>query len=548
MEQRVQIINECFSRDKSVTINKNFELKNQTIEGVISVKEEGVELPFIVEIFPAYPRQFHDHETIRFINKELIEFNHVNYDGSICVHTYHSPDLSEKILFDINSLKVWIRRYYINKEKDEHYEHIVISDVEVQGVRSFFLFTDVNYTFSRYEYGVVEYSLLSRNNNDKKSYNTYFIQCFNTRCKKICCEWSKAYQHFEKLHAVFIFIEKPPVKFKRFAITNWKELEPFVSVSFLSYLYKEKRKYEGRENEISYLPVLIGYSIEANKIHWQTVLIKTNDFPVRIQKVLGTNRRSELFTDKEMNWTQTHNASYEYFFGRGVLHKKLTHQNVLIIGVGAIGSIVAITLARGGAKKLTLIDHDIKEAENVCRSEYSFDRGTDSKVNELRNRLFKISPFVEVQVSEILFDYLKLFNNEIEAMESLMKYLNEFDIIIDCSTDYDVVSILDKLNLNAEILSLSLTNHARELICTVNPNIYRWNIEINNQLKRENEDLYNPTGCWSPTFKASYNDVNTLVQYAIKQINTCYMNDLSVRNFYLSTDFKQGLTIKLNQF
>lgn len=99
-----------------------------------------------------------------------------------------------------------------------------------------------------------------------------------------------------------------------------------------------------------------------------------------------------------------------------------------------------------------------------------------------------------------------------------------------------------------KLFSMSVTNHAKELVCTVSPNVYAWSIAINDKLRRDNEDLYNPAGCWSPTFRASYNDVATIVQYAVKQINFCYINNLPIRNFYLSSEYEQGLTIKLHQF
>ena len=47
--------------------------------------------------------------------------------------------------------------------------------------------------------------------------------------------------------------------------------------------------------------------------------------------------------------------------------------------------------------------------------------------------------------------------------------------------------------------------------------------------------MYNPTGCWSPTFKASYNDINVLVQFAIKYINIRKKNGQELRNFILDT-------------
>jgi hypothetical protein len=49
------------------------------------VAEEKVELLFDLEIYPQYPFQFQNSETIRFINRSFLEYSHVNADGSICV-------------------------------------------------------------------------------------------------------------------------------------------------------------------------------------------------------------------------------------------------------------------------------------------------------------------------------------------------------------------------------------------------------------------------------------------------------------------------------
>ncbi|MCO7319787.1 hypothetical protein OKE80_10735, partial [Riemerella anatipestifer] len=67
-------------------------------------------------------------------------------------------------------------------------------------------------------------------------------------------------------------------------------------------------------------------------------------------------------------------------------------------------------------------------------------------------------------------------------------------------------------------------------------------------LDNDVDDLYNPTGCWSPTFKASYNDINLLVQYALKQINFIYQENKPKNNFTLSTTFENNLEIKLTRY
>ena len=64
------------------------------------------------------------------------------------------------------------------------------------------------------------------------------------------------------------------------------------------------------------------------------------------------------------------------------------------MGVGAIGSIVAETLTRCGAKNIYIYDIDNKEYGNVCRSSYPFYRDITDKNIDMGNLLTRISPHV----------------------------------------------------------------------------------------------------------------------------------------------------------
>src|SRR5690625_6684497 len=79
--------------------------------------------------------------------------------------------------------------------------------------------------------------------------------------------------------------------------------------------------------------------------------------------------------------------------------------------------------------------------------------------------------------------------------------------------------VLDAIGLEVGLLNMSITNHAKEMVCAFT-NIYDFvNNQFSNVLQNDTEDLYEPTGCWNPTFKANYNDINVLVQYALNHIN-----------------------------
>jgi len=95
MESRTNFISSIIEKIPNIIILQNFSENYGNISGRIKVLHLEVELEFDVEIQPQYPLQMHETESIRFLNSELITYNHVNRDGSICIHTTHSPDIKQ---------------------------------------------------------------------------------------------------------------------------------------------------------------------------------------------------------------------------------------------------------------------------------------------------------------------------------------------------------------------------------------------------------------------------------------------------------------------
>jgi molybdopterin/thiamine biosynthesis adenylyltransferase len=538
---RLEIITQVVSSIVGVTITSPFETtKGGAIVTSFEMSIGSVALSFKVHIDPTYPLQFHGSETIYFYNRDLIEYDHVMKNGLVCIHTVHSPDLAQKLLFDFNSLKEWISRFYINKESETHYEHIVVP----YAGNDFYLFTDVETDFKKGDHGIVKYSKLADSNFQETNTQTFIIQEFQKNAKEIACQWSKVYRELPKEMGLFTFLERPPVTNRKFAIENWLEFDSFLTPEFLGVLYKFQRQVGQKKA----FPLLVGYRISEREFHWQAIQIKGNDSPVSGAKIKGTKNYAGELKDKQIRWAQTKNCSYNYFFGRGALDKRITDSNILIIGVGAVGSMVATSLIRGGCRKIMLTDHDKKEPENVCRSEYHFRTGVTQKVAELSKALSSISPFAEVSSLDVLMDAAKIFLESDRYSVGLGERLNEYDIIFDCSTDDDVAYVLERYKVRAQIFNLSITNHAKELICAASPGVYEWLRTISQKLAVDDPDLYNPTGCWNPTFKASHNDIAVLVQFALKQINMYHQQGMPMRSFYLSTTHDEGFSINLKQF
>ncbi len=509
----------------------------------ISFEELSDPLDFELEIYPSYPLKSYDSESIIFKSLDLRKYKHVMGNGAICIHTTHHTNLKNKLLIDFGSLKNWIVKYYINKEEDTHYEHIIVNEKPTNKLYHAYIFTDIDHQFKKNDFGQVNLSSLSNGIYKGSHVSNYLVKSFIQDGRERYCKWSRTYLDTSSTNSgAFIFIEDAPATYGKFAFQNWENFKNLIPMAFLEYLYQFEQK-NIKEFEGKFFPIFIGYRTIETEIHWQVAMMEIGKFPIKgIPEKIDNKKTGNWKTgldNQEIIWSPSRNASYQYFFGRGALSKNITSKKILIIGIGAIGSMVAKTLVRGGCLNIDVADHDVKEPENVCRSEYLFNLGINDKGEELTRILSAISPFAEVKVADkdyfqtvikILFDR-KGFKAEFEGI------LNHYDIIIDCTADNDLMYILDSMNLKSNLINLSITNHAKELVCAFDPNTYQFVMtQFENVLDNDITDLYNPTGCWSPTFKASYNDINSYVQLAIKHINLLYEKELQKNNFIIKTD------------
>ena len=513
------------------------------IVGKVEIAFEGLKNPldFEFKISFQYPLKSCDAETIIFINKDLVAYNHVMSDGSICMHTSHNINYKEKLIIDFDSLKNWIIKYYLNKENDKNYEHIVINSSSIDDKHYAYFFTNCEDSFSKGEYGLVHLFPLNQGVYQNKTILNFLIQGFVPSLKnKKDCQWSNFYRNHNTIcNGAYYFTEKVPALHGKFAFSNFTELSKLLSTDFLDFIHRIEKSNIKKQNGFVF-PLFLGYKISGKEIHWQVILLQIGNFPLvgSVQKI--NERKTSLWhselIDEKINWGLTRNCSYEYFFGRGVFSDELTKKKILIVGIGAIGSMIARTLTRCGCRYIDYVDYDVKEPENICRSEYNIVNGITNKTEELYRILNEISPFINSkQLCNNYFEFIiKSFYDDKEYRREFVQNLNSYDLILDCSTDNDLMYVLDLLKLNTEIMNISITNHANEMVCAFYPNIYKFvNHQFSNVLENDITDLYEPTGCWSTTFKASYNDINILVQLALKHLNKLIIEKKQKNNFVI---------------
>lgn len=112
---------------------------------------------------------------------------------------------------------------------------------------------------------------------------------------------------------------------------------------------------------------------------------------------------------------------------------RLKNSNVLVVGLGGVGSFAAEFLTRAGVGKMTIVDGDVVDVTNINRQLAALNSTIGKpKVEVIKDRLLDINPNLELTS-------IKEFISPERALEIVTP---EFDYVLDC-----IDSITPKLNL-----------------------------------------------------------------------------------------------------
>ena len=112
----------------------------------------------------------------------------------------------------------------------------------------------------------------------------------------------------------------------------------------------------------------------------------------------------------------------EDLFKRNVkdIAKKLKKAKVCILGLGGLGSNVAVLLARSGIGYLKLIDFDVVEASNLNRQQYRISHIGIKKTEAIKTIIKEINPFVEIDTLDIKVD-----------RENILSIVEDIEIVVE---------------------------------------------------------------------------------------------------------------------
>ena len=132
------------------------------------------------------------------------------------------------------------------------------------------------------------------------------------------------------------------------------------------------------------------------------------------------------------------------------ISEKLKKAKVCILGLGGLGSNVAILLARSGIGYLKLVDFDIVEASNLNRQQYRISHIGMKKTEAIRNIIKEINPFVEVEI----------LNKKVDR-ENILSIVGDVEIVVEA---FDVAETkamaIEELLINGNKMLVSASGMA----------------------------------------------------------------------------------------
>ena len=132
------------------------------------------------------------------------------------------------------------------------------------------------------------------------------------------------------------------------------------------------------------------------------------------------------------------------------IFEKLKKAKVCILGLGGLGSNVAILLARAGIGYLKLVDFDIVEASNLNRQQYRISHIGMKKTEAIRTIIKEINPFVEIEV----------LNKKVDR-ENILSIVGDVEIVVEA---FDVAETkamaIEELLMNGNKILVSASGMA----------------------------------------------------------------------------------------
>ena len=332
--------------------------------------------------------------------------------------------------------------------------------------------------------------------------------------------------------ALWVLLQSEPIIWPWQAPTTFAELRRALAAQDVPFdslvLPLCSRVRDGRSHLL-----LFGFSVPdvvddpPMQLHWQAILVPplTRRVPAgfRANEVgwCEADRRTTFAPGNRIEWVASDNWSEANTHARGRFVEQLLAQKILLIGAGALGSTVAETLVRGGARHIVVCDGDTFEHGNLSRHTLTMRDEHTPKAVSLAARLTMASAHVRIDFVDADFPN---FTAEQHAIVS------DCDLILDCTATNDVLSGIEAYGWveDAYVVSMSFGWHLHRLYVVGAPAREFTRSAVTGLLDPlVQEDLANHEtqyllregpGCWHPVFPGRADDAWMMAALGVKEL------------------------------
>lgn len=547
-----QFFTDFFAAQPAATVLEPFvfdEVKARHTGGLHIATAKGL-VDLTVHLPEAYPQG-----EARFFPVELRGYAHQNttgitrHGGSLCLATPACEHLVTRLELEMQQLLGWLDKYYVREEADEHYEYIPIS----QAKDAYLLFDEesADYSPTRFEQqqsGTFTYCFLRPSGGATEVSGTA-PPVLASGLGNLSARWATNQSRGRQYTGFWVVLGAEPVQERKRRITHWQDLLPLLPSDFGTTLRQLGmdagfRRQSPKQVGSQFL-LAIGYLIPGAtglELTWDVLLVPLSELR-RDASVVKTESRLYSLGQQPLRWGASSNAAYSRFFGRGQLPAVLTNQRVLIVGLGALGSCLSEMLVRGGLRQLGLADFDVVAPGNVCRSRLRFSDTQASKIHSHREHLLALSPFLTVTTHPFVATTLPGAQDWTETAE----WLRSYDWVFDCSADNQVLATLQAAVPAAQLVHLSITEGAEQLIAVVGnmacPLGERRQLLLAQLARPAYPEFREGTGCWHPTFRAAGADVEALLGLAVGELAAQLHEHQALSTFCLHRTPGRGIRV-----
>ena len=345
--------------------------------------------------------------------------------------------------------------------------------------------------------------------------------------------WSKPMGKENEIDMAWIWLDGLPVVGPWAIPTSWGELRRCCKkqgVNLDSLLRSAINNLRDGEEHV----LLLGFPIPATangpdvQAHWLALRIPR----LTCQPVSGFRRsesgywnldRWRVFGDTMLlEWVETENWHQDEISGRGRMNPSLRTKSVLIIGGGAVGSVLAEVMVRSGVQDVTIMDYDRLKAGNLLRHTLGVSHLEQPKAPRLADRLDDAAVHSLVSAIDAPFPprEQKDINRVLDA-----------DVVIDCTAEDSVVEHMRRFAWDGPVtfVSVSVGLKARRAFTymahgnTFPADDFASKLDpwLRSEMDGYDEELpRDGTGCWHALMPARVDDIWMMTCAAVKTIES----------------------------